>query len=390
MQKFFFNFNPHLSLFAVLIVLFSGSAFLNSCSSGKKAYERGDYYTSVIQSIERLRKSPTNKKARANLQKAYPTAVKYYIKRIDDIKKTTNPFKGEQILSCYKNLNALYKELQRCPSCTELIETLYYYPTEETQFSKIAAEERYQAGLDALSKNTRESAKAAIDHFNRANSYSPNYKDIAGKLTEAYELATLKVVVDQLPVPTVTYQLSVEFFQDKIDQYIAGFNQNKFVKFLAPTKENFRIADEIVMLRFDEFQVGNTRSTDRITEVKRDSVIVGTIKLDNGEVKNVYGTVKAKLTEHRTEISSSGLVTMKIINNRTNSVLVHDKFPGEYVWGNIWATFNGDERALSNKQLDMTRKSFTPPPPPQTLFVEFCRPIYDQVCSSIYKFYKSR
>jgi hypothetical protein len=41
----------------------------------------------------------------------------------------------------------------------------------------------------------------------------------------------------------------------------------------------------------------------------------------------------------------------------TNSVLETRRFPGEYIWRNDWATFNGDERALTDDMKKMTKKS---------------------------------
>ena len=43
-----------------------------SCTSGKKAMERGDYYQSVISAVDRLRKNPDHKKSTETLQISYP------------------------------------------------------------------------------------------------------------------------------------------------------------------------------------------------------------------------------------------------------------------------------------------------------------------------------
>ena len=33
---------------------------------------------------------------------------------------------------------------------------------------------------------------------------------------------------------------------------------------------------------------------------------------------------------------------------------MQDKMPGEFIWISEWASFNGDDRALSQQQLNMT------------------------------------
>ena len=46
-----------------------------ACQTGKKAYEKRNYYQSVLQSVDKLRKNPNNNKARAALVEAYPLAI---------------------------------------------------------------------------------------------------------------------------------------------------------------------------------------------------------------------------------------------------------------------------------------------------------------------------
>ena len=79
---------------------------------------------------------------------------------------------------------------------------------------------------------------------------------------------------------------------------------------------------------------------------------------------------------------------MEVIDFQANKILLRDEIPGEYTWVNEWASFNGDERALNSTELNMTRNREQLPPPPQQLFIEFTKPIYDQVTSRIKNFYK--
>ncbi len=50
---------------------------LSACSSGKKAYERGNYYEAVMQAIGRLRQNPDHKKSMETLRSSYPLAVEW-------------------------------------------------------------------------------------------------------------------------------------------------------------------------------------------------------------------------------------------------------------------------------------------------------------------------
>ncbi len=122
--------------------------------------------------------------------------------------------------------------------------------------------------------------------------------------------------------------------------------------------------------------------------VTRDSVKVGEAKVD-GKVVPVYNTVKAKLTTYRKEVMSSGLLSMIVVDAKTNGVLTHRKFNGEYVWVSQWARFNGDERALDDQQIRMCKLREQQPPVPQDLFLEFTKPIYNQLIPAIKGFYQN-
>jgi hypothetical protein len=107
------------------------------------------------------------------------------------------------------------------------------------------------------------------------------------------------------------------------------------------------------------------------------------------DTNKVYGTVKATLYQYKKTTVSRGVVSFRIVDAKTGALLASEKMPGEYVWVSEWATFNGDERALSAEQLRLTTLKEQPAPAPQDLFIEFTRPIYDQITAKIRDFYKN-
>lgn len=147
-------------------------------------------------------------------------------------------------------------------------------------------------------------------------------------------------------------------------------------------------ADQILRIQFDDFTVGNTTLKEKEEEVSKDSVKVGEVTLE-GKTIPVYNTVKAKLTTTRKELLSAGLLSMVVVDARTNGILTHQKFTGEYLWVNSWARFNGDERALTTQQLQLCRQKEVQPPDPQTLFLEFSKPIYNQLIPGLRSFYQN-
>jgi len=101
----------------------------------------------------------------------------------------------------------------------------------------------------------------------------------------------------------------------------------------------------------------------------------------------VYNTVKAKLTTNRRELISNGVLDVTIIDFPLNKVVSQRKFPGQFVWYTEWGFFNGDERALNNDQLALCKKKPVSPPGQQDLFIEFTKPIFNQVSPFLKSFY---
>lgn len=323
------------------------------------------------------------------LSNSYPLAIKYYNDRINNIRHSNDLFKSGNMIAQYEMMNALYEQIMRSPGALAVIPDPYKYYDEIRNLAELAAEERYQAASAALTMGTRESAKEAYYHYLKADSYVQDYKDVNEKIEEALEIATLKVIVDQIPVPTVNFQLSVDFFQDQVDEFLFHYNQNPFVRFYSTKDTWLENPDQIMVLMFDQFSVGNTNNLQKTHIAENDSVEVGKVKLEDGTEMPVIGAVKAEYTEYIREIISNGLLSMKILEAGTERVILHEKFPGEFVWVSRWASFNGDERALTPDELKLTRMKPLNPPPPQDMFIEFTKPIYSQITNTVSRYYNN-
>lgn len=362
-----------------------------ACSSGKKAYERGNYYDAVMLSVKRLRQNPDHEKSQDALRSAYPLAVDYLEVQVKNEIASNDPYKWKNAIDSYGKINQMYEQIRQCPSCLKFIGSPKSYYNEIGPLKEKAAEESYNAGIVALNKGTRSDAKQAYYNFTDAQNFVQGYKDVGSYINKALEMATLKIIIEQIPVPA-RYNLSGGFFQDKVEEYLHNNYQAKsFIRFYTPQEADavsLHQADQIMRIQFDDFTVGNTALTQKEEILTRDSVKVGEAKV-NGKNIPVYNTVKAKLITYRKEVLSAGLLSMVIIDAQTNGVLSHKKFEGQYVWVNTWASFNGDERALTKEQLNASNQREQMPPPAQDLFLLFTKPIYDQLIPGIRGFYQN-
>ena len=370
-------------------------AALAACSSGKRALQRGDYDAAVLKAVNRLRSSPNNEKARTTLRDGYALALQWHLDNIRQLQGSNTRFRWEGIAQNYDQLNVLYGEIRRCPGGLQVVGNPREYLAEASDAKVQAAMERYDAGNALIPdmKNNRMIAREAFGHFATAEQLVPNYRDTRARMDEARFYATLKVVVEQVTVGSRTFSLSNEFFQNKINEFLANNRRlNEFVRFYTPQEANaekLKYPDHIIRLQFDDFVVGQTilvSNSDNVTS--KDSVKVGEVVVE-GQKRAVYNKVSAKLTVNKKTVLSKGLLDMQIFEPNTNRVVFQNKMPGEFVWVNQWGSFNGDERALSREQKQICSTRELMPPPPQDLFVEFCKPIYGQVTDQIQRYYRN-
>lgn len=364
---------------------------LSACSSGKKAYERGDYYSAVMKAINRLRQNPDHSKSMDILKEAYPLSVELLESQANHEIASNAPFKWKNAIQSYSQINQLYEQIRQCPGCLKVIKNPKNYYAELGPLKEKAADESYNAGINALMKGTRNDAKQAFYNFTDAQAFVPGFREVIDYLGKAKDVATLKIIVEQIPLPS-RYNLSGGFFQDRVEEFLhTQYTDQSFVKFYTPLEAQavqLPQVDQILRIQFDDFSVGNISLKEKEETFSKDSVKVGEVKME-GKLVPVFNTVKAKLTVIRKEVLSNGLLSMVIVDAKTNGVLSHKKFTGEYVWLNSWARFNGDERALSDQQLGLCKQREIQPPGAQELFLEFTKPIYNQLIPALRGFYQN-
>ena len=252
MKKIFF---PVLMLIAVCL--------FESCTSGKQAYQKGNYDQAVLKAISRLQKSPKNKKASQTLMESYPLTISWHQDNIDRAKQSNDDFKWERVVSEYKQVNYLYDQLNRCPACLRLVNNPVHFVAELNDAREKAAAIRYQRGEELLTRaretHNRSEAIEAYRHFEVACSLMGEYKDARDRLAEAKFLATLKVVVEPIPAHR-SLEISHEFFENKILEFIESMQVNEFVQFYSFAEaQNIGLdqPDQIIQLQFDEFVPGS-------------------------------------------------------------------------------------------------------------------------------------
>ncbi len=335
----------------VLVLVVS---LLDACVSGKAALKKGDYYDAVLESIQRLRSSPDNKKAMAVLQQGYPMAIQYIDLNIqngitaDDPKKWRNAVKG------YEQINYINDQIKTSLGAMKVI------PKPSTRFKELAdvktkaAEESYQAGIAALMKNTRDDSKEAYFDFKDANTFEPAYKESIEMMTQAEFNATLRVAYEEVNGTTINY--------GSLQPVINGL-QRQFLSFKPLTQKDTVPPHQILRIVFNGYQAGGQGDvtsllkgliTSSSEELKRD-VKVGEKKGPDGKTQDVMETATARITYFHKSKKSSGNATFTITDGNTSAILQSENVIGNAAWQQDWATYTGDARALTTSQLNLCK-----------------------------------
>ncbi|WP_319502994.1 hypothetical protein [uncultured Draconibacterium sp.] len=369
---------PYLLLLLLPLVLFS-------CSSGKKALQRGDYYQAMSKAVERLKSNPTNDKALKVLKEGYPMAVEWSQEEIDLTLTSNETFKWEHTITVMNRVNRMSDQIRSTPAARKIFPDPKTFSSELNMAHEKAAEDRYQAGLHFMEQESRESARTAYSHFERAEQWIPGYKDTQEKMAIAKELATVNVVVEAVTVRTKIYELSSEFFYNQVFEYVNNqFPSHDFVNFFSPKQaENFELnPDFVVRMEFYDFSVGN------LVRSEKEESITKKVKVPLTDSTFVNKTYSAKLKTYTDEVISGGRLNYRIVDFQNDKLLRDNLIPGSFTWVNQYAIFAGDEEALSDAQYALTQQKVVPLPPHQDLFIEFTRPIYEQLTNELNSFFR--
>jgi len=206
-------------------------------------------------------------------------------------------------------------------------------------------------------------------------------------MNTAKEKATIKVILDAIPVPSQRYQLSSEFFYNQVFEYLNNqFSPKSFVNFYSPfqaEKEGLKNPDFIVDMEFYDFSIGN------LTRSEKEENLEKKVQIESRDTTRIqYKTYVAKLKTFTDQVVSGGTLRVRIIEPATDKLLSDELIPGSFTWVNQYAMYVGDLETLDKNQLELTRRKVLPLPPQQDLFIEFTKPIYDQLTQKLNRFFR--
>ncbi|CAL1518045.1 hypothetical protein [Chitinophaga sp. MM2321] len=366
------------------------SVLLLSCRSGEKLFNKGRYDDAIGAFVKKLQRKPQDATALKILPTAYTHAQQQHEDRVNEYLRSNNQLKWEAVRNEYNKLQYLYSLIHSSPAALRVV-TPKDYRDAITGAQENAAEIRYDRGISLLERGDKASARQAYDEFTATLKMVDDYRDTRERMEEAFEAGVVNVVMSEIEVRSAFFQFSADQFRDYLVKNLQQRNINRFVRFY---DERFALSqnvrpDEYIELRFFDFVVGQTY-VDRIQRDVSKEIVTGTTKDTTGKEQNIYTTVKATLFITKKTVVSKGLLDYRITATDNGKVIRTNRIPGSYTWLNQFGTYRGDARALSEEDKRLMGGRDEPPPPPQELFMEFTRPIYDQLERDLQSFYNQQ
>src|SRR5690349_10133899 len=321
---------------------------LDSCSSGKSAYKHGDYYDAVLTSVQRLRQNPDHKKSKEVLEMSYTAAVEYLEADAQNQINSNASFKYRGAVDDYEKINRLYEEIRTSPGAKKVIPNPVNKYKELTEMKTKASEECYDAGVQALMKNTRQDAKDAYFLFADAAKFTPGYRESTEMMEQARVNATLKVVV----VPAAD-----NYYNWNFESILHGYTSNQFVKFYTQQQadaEGLKKVDQFARVTVNSYNEQRPTINRRV-ENRTDSVKTGE-KTVNGAKVPVYEKVSAQITIFEKTVIARGSINFIVADGVSRAEIYNTEITSEQSWTDSWAIFTGDRRALGSGNQKLIEK----------------------------------
>jgi len=372
---------------------FIGILLLNACSTGQKSLEQGNYYSAIMKAVARLSSDPDNRKASQVIGEGYPLAVAYYQEEIDKVLTSNDPFKWKRTLEIMQTVNQMSDEIRRIPAARKLVPSPKNYTSEMANVQNRAAQEFYDAGMDALSRKTRETAKQAYFHFANADGLVRGFKDTQQKMLLAKDLATVKVVVEQIPV-NGKYEYSAQFFYDNVFQMLnERFQERDFVHFFSPEQAEqarLKFPDMVLQMGFYDFFIDRPQHFEEQQELNKQIEEKYQVKISKDSTVTRIRMIpkKGKIKILTDQVASGGLLELKAVEFQSQKIVFTDKIPGQYTWQNKYGIFVGDNEVLDKDLINILNNKMIMPPPAQDMFVLFTKPIFNQLADKLTNYFR--
>ena len=220
MKRTIFNL---LSLALITLVLFTSC--LSAYEVAEKAYQEGDFSTSIEESLKSLKKEPELIEAETILKNSWQQANSEWEAQIETFEKETVAVEIEKAIPLYEKLLKIHTIVQEAQR-NDLNPDVEGISEREATTRKNVISLHLEEGKQLLEKGDRDSARLSIVNFSRINKLDPENTVADSLIDKAIEMGTAKVMVFSAADTSselIGEEQLVSFLEKELEQYSYSF-----------------------------------------------------------------------------------------------------------------------------------------------------------------------
>ncbi len=356
------------TLFVVLLLLTG----CNSVKRNQRFLAQGDYDQVIELAVKKLQKDKNGKNSDAHiylLEEAFRRIVDEDLSRINFLKKENVPAHTREIYYLYCDLDKRQELIRPLLPLQGAQINLVNYSDQLIASKRNFADYLFAEGNRYLNRNQILDARVAYGFFSDLKNLRTNYQGLDDKLEEAHFKGTDFVFVD-------LNNRSGQIIPFRLEQELLDFNTyglNDYWTEYHHRSENGIHYNFGIDLDFKEIIISPERISEKTYQRKkvindgweylldRNGNVVKD-SLGNDVKVDKYITVLANVT-YTEQIKSVHVGAEAIYKDLLrNQILNKHPMGTEFIFENIFASYQGDERALTAEDVEFTKNNFFPFP----------------------------
>ncbi len=341
--------------------------------------------------VKNLDKNPSNSELSDKLQTLYRDAAQNHLKNIELYETMTEPTRWDKIVAEYNALQRLYTIIHKSTNAQNQVKPVSYIAQTDL-VKQDAAEDFYQMGRQLMVENRgKQSYRDAFAAFKKASSFVTNYKDVSQQMEVAWKSSVLNVLIDPVKIDdryalsggqgNTLGQFNGQLLQNNLVQDLGGdFSNNSYARYY--TNSQIRYAridpDWLVDLTWVKLDIPKS-SIDKSTKTLTKTIESG--KDSTGRV--TYETVTGILTIIKYSLKATGSLELRITDAFNRREIHSKRHMARGTWGNRYATYTGDSRALSDADRKLINSPNEREPRTDEMIEKLYSDVYFQIKSSI-------
>ncbi len=333
--------------------------FFVACKSPGKAFNQGNYTDAIERSVRKLQKNPNDQDSKRILQSAYTVAVNRHEEKIRNLSALASEARWEQLYYQYMQLQDLYNKIQQSPAAAQAVNLVNYASYITTYRDKAAGTHLQKATVLMDEARDKTAYREAYYELRDALKFKPDDDGILKKLREAKDAATVYVLLAPINMNGgfhANTSYAFRNFEANLVRTVRNGINNEFVDFMTTweSRSTRTEPDEVAELRLGSFNMGRPYDESQTRTVSKEVVVKETVYSKDSVVKE-YAKVEARITTTKRLLLSTADLFIDI-RDREGLILWRDNVQSEHRWAFEFATYTGDERALSESDKALLNK----------------------------------